>query len=254
MAALDPITFAILSKDSGFFCNRKESIFSHGANGRPVCHRRQVTLGAVYRAACFEISIALLAVLWLVPSHSFAREIGEASDDGPERSEQLTNRKEPPHLLARIGPGASVRFRKDEQFDQGWLAPAFIDVTGAYLWSGRGRLRHAIGLAASCNLTADGGYTEPIYPGEQWVLAPLYLALYTVNAELALTGRVGPEFTVSNSKAWGIGFTAGASYYLLAGFGPFAEAGVDVYFGENASVHPLMSLQIGLFVDHELLP
>jgi hypothetical protein len=163
--------------------------------------------------------------------------------------------KDPPRFLATLCPGGTVRLNKNADLGQKWVGPAFVDAMVGYLFPGRSAIRHGVGLGTSWNLTSDGGYTEPIYPGQQWVLMASYLGLFNLRRDMVFTGRIGPEFTVTgNSKTWGLDLAAGAGYLLLAGFGVYGELGLGTVFGANSTLHPMASLKIGVLVDYEALP
>jgi hypothetical protein len=46
----------------------------------------------------------------------------------------------------------------------------------------------------------------------------------------------------------------GAGYRLLAGFGLYAETTAALYGGAYATLHPMLGLELGLFIDYEALP
>jgi hypothetical protein len=247
MAGLASKAFAFFFKHGGAFQDIKQCLFSHKTDGRLVYVSRQGRLRMqgkrkVFRRVGVRVALTLILVWLMLPSFSQA-----------QKSAVLE--KDPPHVVATLASGGSLRLYKNSDFGQNSLAPAFIEGTVGFVLAGSGWLRHGFALSNSLNLTSDGGYTEPIYSGQQWVLMPSYMALLYFRPDAVVTGRVGPEFAMtSSSKTWGIGITGGAGYYLLAGFGVYGELGFDLFFGANSTLHPMMDLKLGILVDYEILP
>lgn len=245
MAALATITLAIFGKNGGFFQNCKQGLFLHESNrhlGRSARQGRPSDIVLDKRKVGRRVGLTLILTWLLLPSFSRAQDA-------------FSVQKEPPRFLATLCPGGAVRLNKNDDFGQTWLGPAFVDAMAGYVFPGGSAIRHGVGLGASWNLTSDGGYSEPIYSGQQWVLMVSYLALLDVRPDWVFTGRVGPEFAItSSSKPWGIDLAVGAGYLLLAGLGAYAELGIETVFGANSSLHPLASLKIGVLVDYEALP
>ena len=135
------------------------------------------------------------------------------------------------------------------------LGPAFLDGFAGYLLSRRARIAHGPGLGFSCNLTSDGGFTEPVAAGEQWTVTPSYLVFWSPLVDLPLVAHLGPVFQLSgHHKSQGAEVAFGAGYRVLAGAGFYAEAGASVFGGAYSVLHPLLGLEIGIFLDHEVLP
>jgi hypothetical protein len=161
---------------------------------------------------------------------------------------------QPARYLAAWSAGVPLRLGQNADFGQSALAPAFSDALGGYVFSGRSRFRHGLGLGLSVNLTPDGGYTEPVAMLDQLVLMPSYLLYADLGRELFGVGHFGLPISVRGGTSAGteIGFALG--YRWLAGFGPFAEASFDAFAGASSTLHVMFSLEAGLFIDYEVLP
>jgi hypothetical protein len=129
-----------------------------------------------------------------------------------------------------------------------------MDAMGGYVLPSGSRLRHGAGLGLSFNLAHDGGYTEPVTPWSQLVLMPSYLLYWDASPDLYAVGHVGLPILLHGGTSAGaeVGFALG--YRMLAGFGTFAQAGLDLFPGASSTVHLTFSLAAGLFLDYEVLP
>jgi hypothetical protein len=162
----------------------------------------------------------------------------------------------PPHYLASWSIGAPpLRLSRSAELGQGHFAPAYSDALAGYVFGGQpGRLRHGAGLGLSLNLAHDGGYTEPVLGLRQLVVMPSYLLYWDAHPDLFAVGHFGIPIALSQGATAGaeVGFALG--YRLLAGFGTFAEAGLDGFFGATSTLSVLASVEIGVFLDYEALP
>jgi hypothetical protein len=159
----------------------------------------------------------------------------------------------PERYFAAATAGAPLRLTQDVDLDQGTLAPLYSDVLLGYVLPGDG-LRHGLGASLSLNLTADGGYTEPVAPGEQLALAPSYLLYASLGRDSLLLGQAGLPIVLTGSNTIGLAISAALGYRLLAGIGVMAELGFETFVGVSSRLHPSVSLELGMFVDYEVLP
>ncbi len=170
-----------------------------------------------------------------------------AEDDGP------TN---PARILWSGGAGFTVRLIQDFDFGQDRFAPAFIDLLGGYVFEGSGTLRHGVTIGVSTNLTGDGTQQLGVDELGQWVLSPGYLLYVDLNDSvdgLVLMGKVGVPLSVSEEFSIGGELSAGLAYLFLAGFGVYGEVGASLFFGGGA-VHPMLSGELGVQFEYEVLP
>jgi hypothetical protein len=165
--------------------------------------------------------------------------------------EQEEEREQPPHYLALVSAGVPLRLTVADKFDQSRIAPAFNDVFVGYAFAG-GRTRHGFGLGVSWNLTHDGGYTDPLYAGDQFAVMPAYMAYHTLNTDVIGIGHVGVPFLVRGGRAAGLEVGAALAYRLFAGAGLFAELDLDAWAAGEVAL--LASLELGVVIDFEVLP
>ena len=198
------------------------------------------TAGSVMRASCISrASVALAACLactfvQLQPGQVHA-----------QASEQ------PPHYLVLGSAGVPLRLTLDDKFGQTRFAPAFVQIAFGYALPG-GRLRHGFSASVAWNLTRDGGYIDPLYGGDQFVLTPSYLAYYTLNTDVIALGHVGLPIVVRGGRSVGLEIGAALAYRVSAGSGLFAELDVDAFGAGTFAL--LASLQLGVMIDYEVLP
>ena len=201
-------------------------------------------------------SIATFALLLCICGLSAARaDDGRAAVRDRESLPAGRGVREPAHYLALLTAGAGLRLLRNPELEQQRLAPAFADGFAGYLFSGRAGLGHGFGLGLCTNLASDGGFAEPVSAAEQWTLAPSYLAYWDPHPDLLLVAHLGPVFQLSGSgRSRGGEIALGAGYRFLAGIGLYSEVGFSFFGGAYDALHPLASLELGLFLDHEVLP
>jgi hypothetical protein len=82
-----------------------------------------------------------------------------------------------------------------------------------------------------------------------------YLAYFDFHPDVFCLGHLSLPFQVlEKPESWGIETAIGIGYKLTAGAGVYLESSLDFFFGFDWTVHPLLSLEIGFFFDHEILP
>lgn len=190
--------------------------------------------------ACAWVAFAT----WLAASAGFAS----------HACAQASVAREPPRYLATLTLGVPLRLARHVEFDQGVIAPVYSDALGGYVLSSTARVRHGIGLGASLNLSDDGGYTEPVRVARQLVVMPAYLAYWAASDDWFGLGHVGIPVVASEGRSVGLELAFGAGYRWLAGFGVYGEAAFDVFAGGASTVHPTLALELGVFLEHEVLP
>jgi len=160
-----------------------------------------------------------------------------------------------PRLLASLTFGAPLRIARNVDFGQERFGPLFVDLFGGYLLPFGSWWRHGIGVGLSMNATEDGGYTEPVGPAEQLVINPGYLAYFDFHPDIFCLGHISVPFQVlEKPESWGIETAIGIGYKLSAGAGAYLESSLDFFVGFDSTVNPLLSLEIGIFLDYEVLP
>jgi hypothetical protein len=159
----------------------------------------------------------------------------------------------PLHGLATLSFGAPLRLTRNVDLDQNQIAPAFVDaMVGATLLQSSA-LQHGLGLGASLNVTGEGGYTEPVVPGQQLVLMPAYLAYVPIDPDWVVLGHLGVPFALT-APSFGFELAVGGGYRCLAGLLAFAELGLTTFIGGSGTLHPMLGLELGFMLDYEVLP
>lgn len=183
-----------------------------------------------------------LLISLLVPSAAAAAQEVEPEPGHGER------------YLATWSAGVPLRLAPRDEFGQDALAPAFTDVLGGYVFAGGARLRHGVGVGASLNLAGDGGFAEPVYSADQLAIMPAYLLYGDFGPDWFGLGHLGVPIVVTGGSTAGAELAAALGYRLLAGTGLFAELSLDAFVGAGSKLHPTMALELGLFLDYEVLP
>jgi hypothetical protein len=173
-------------------------------------------------------------------------------EDQPERVQDAA-----PSLaryLAAASVGVPLRLTVSDTFDQERVAPIYTDVLAGYVFASSGRWAHGFGLGLSLNLSEDGGFTEPVAVSEQLVVMPAYLLSLRVAPDWFALGHAGVPIALTPGVSTGFELAAALGYRLLAGIGAYTEAGIDIFGGANSQLHASLSLELGLFLDYEVLP
>jgi len=130
------------------------------------------------------------------------------------------------------------------------LSAAYYDLSlGLVLGPARG-LAH--GAVVHLSIAAQG------IPQE--VLSISYIALARVgDGRTLLSGRVGIPLTLEPDFSGGLETAFGAAYLIRAGLGVQSELVGSLYYGaatqeRSVTTIPVIALQLGLFVDYEVLP
>lgn len=183
-------------------------------------------------------------------------------DDEESPSAQVREEPaDPARLIFGVGGGATLRFTQNLDFDQDRFAPSFLELSGGFVFPGRGVFRHGVGLAVSTNLSGDGPATGGFDALQQWVLVPSYVARIGFGGpvpDYEILARIGPGFTIAPDFSPGLEIAGGFAYMFLAGLGAYAEATFGMWMGGDdnsgsTTVHPLVSVEVGLHIDYELL-
>jgi hypothetical protein len=162
--------------------------------------------------------------------------------------------QEPLHGIATLSFGAPLRLTRNVDLDQDTIAPAFVDAMLGATLVRVGASQHGLGLGASLNVTGEGGYTEPVVPGQQLVLMPAYLAYVPLDPDWVVLGHLGVPFAIAGVPSFGFELAVGGGYRCLAGLLAFAELGVTSFMGTTGTMHAMLGLELGFMLDYEVLP
>lgn len=159
----------------------------------------------------------------------------------------------PPHAIAALSIGAPLRITRNVDFDQDTFAPLYVDALFGYtLWT-RG-WQHGLGLGLSLNMTEDGGFTEPVGIANQLVLMPAYLGYQPLNDHFVLLGHLGVPIVLGETTTAGAELALGGGYRFRAGLLAYAEAGASMFIGSGTTANVMVSLELGIMLDYEVLP
>jgi hypothetical protein len=128
------------------------------------------------------------------------------------------------------------------------LAATYLDFGAAVLFGPR-EFRHGASLTGGVALQGIG----------QFVLTPSYLAQFGLGEGFGLRGRVGVPVVVAPDTTLGLEAALGPSLDMAYGLGAMVELVGSVYFGAatdqtSITTIPMLSLQLGLFFDHQVSP
>jgi hypothetical protein len=127
-------------------------------------------------------------------------------------------------------------------------AATYLDM-GIGVSFGRREFRHGALVTGSVALQGIG----------QFVLTPSYLGQLALTESWGLRGRVGVPIVVAPDTTAGLEASVGTSWLMAYGLGALVELVGDVFFGAatdqtSITTIPMLSLQVGVFFDHQVLP
>ena len=186
----------------------------------------------------------------------------------PVVAQSVEGLEDRPHIMLGAGVGGQLRLGTDATFAQEGRAPTYLDLTvgasfplGGYSIGGR--------LGASTNVEGDGGYTEPVFPWQQWSLTPALAFYIPLGPDWLALAHAGPSFALQGASAVGrdddrrsgvslgsagMELGATAAYRVLAGTLAYAELDLNLWIGEVGSRHWVSALEVGVMLDYEVLP
>lgn len=208
-------------------------------------------------------ALALLLTAAAVPRAALAASPGGegAAGEAPP-ADPLAALRAPPSLTYQIFGslffGDGFRFNNPYRLKtQLGESAKTVSVTAPYVDFGIGftlgnglGLQHGIALDMSVALSGVG----------QAVLSPAYLATYRSRSGRFLGyGRLGPALILSPDANFGAELAAGAAVFVTAELAFTAQVVGDLFYGAATRevgypVYPIVSLQLGLLYDREVLP
>jgi hypothetical protein len=130
------------------------------------------------------------------------------------------------------------------------LSAAYYDFGLGLVYGPAGGLAH--GAVVHLSLAAQG------IPQE--VLSVSYTALQRLDSgRFLLFGRAGVPIVLGPDVTWGVEAAAGSAFMITAGLGVQGELVGSLFYGaatqdRSATAIPMLSAQLGLFIDYEVLP
>jgi len=162
------------------------------------------------------------------------------------------------HGFGSLSLGKGLRFNNPYRLStQLGDTPESLSLTAAYYDIGLGFVHgpaHGLshGAVLHLSIAAQG------IPQE--VLSVSYTALTRLdNGRSLLFGRAGIPITLEPDLSAGLEAAVGTAYMITAGLGVQGELIGSLYYGaatqdRSVSTIPVLSLQLGLFIDYEVLP
>lgn len=222
------------------------------------------------------IALALVSSLALAAAHARAEPTpggaGEAPQgeatlpasggaSGQELSAAYRRLARPPggvaHLMASLALGKGLRFNNPyrlqtqlgETGESLSLTSTYLDLGAAAAFGSGDGLQHGAALRLSIGL---GGVA-------QQSLTPSYLLAYRASDRVLAFGRLGAAILTMPDPNVGGELGLGINYFVTARVAITGELVGDLFYGaatweKSYTVYPVVSAQLGLMVDHELLP
>jgi hypothetical protein len=129
------------------------------------------------------------------------------------------------------------------------LTATYLDLGGGIAFGPPDGLEHGVALHLSFALAGVA----------QTVLTPTYFAAYRGPRRFLAYGRLGPSVVLTPDPTIGAELAAGFGWFFTARLAFAAEVVGDLYYGagtplKGVSTYPILSGQLGLLVDYEILP
>jgi hypothetical protein len=160
-------------------------------------------------------------------------------------------------ILASLEFGRGLRFNNPfrlatqlgETAESVSLTAAYADLGLGFTVGPPDGLQHGAAVHASFALNGV----------QQAVITPTYLAAYRGPHPFLAYGRIGPSFILTPDPTLGGEVGAGFAYFLTGKLAIGGELVFDVYYGAGThhvgiATYPLLSGQLGLLFEHEILP
>lgn len=161
------------------------------------------------------------------------------------------------HLFGALAIGRGLRFNNPyrlatplgDSAESLSLTATYLDLSFGAVMGPPDGIAHGAALHASFAL--DGVPQE--------VLTPSYVAWHRFDQGFVLYGRAGTPIIVEPDANVGLELAAGSAWLFTGGIGATAELVGSLFYGaathdQAATAIPLLSLQIGVIVDYEILP
>ena len=232
-------------------------------NGRhdfAVVRRAQLALADAVRvipSAPVRRPLGLALAILLLPAGASAQE-GEAVDPAVARElSALTRRGTYLRLFATAMVGEGMRFNNPYRLSKQLgktgeslsLTAPYSDLGGGITFGPPDGLQHGAFLS----------WSEALSGVPQTVITPSYVALYRGPNPFMLWGRAGVPVILGPDPNAGFELAASFAYFVTAGIGASASLVGSGYYGAGtrevkAAFYPVLSGQLGLIVDYEVLP
>lgn len=210
----------------------------------------------------FRVELALVGLLLAArPGLAAAAEDEAEPPDAEPSAEEYRALAQPPgrasRILGTVAVGDGVRFNNPyrlqtqlgERPESLSLTSGYLDLGAAFAVGPADGLQHGAALHFSIALSGVG----------QQALAPSYFVVYRGPRRVLGYGRLGASILTTPDVNLGGEIAGGLGYFLTARLAISAELVGNLFYGAatyeaNYTVYPVISAQLGLMIDHELLP
>lgn len=202
-----------------------------------------------------------------MPQSGGGDEGGESAPVGVARSETLTVEEawerfsEPKtgyfRMVGTLAFGRGLRFNNPYRLESQLgsepesisLTAMYIDLGAAVAFGKPNGIQHGGALHLSASLSGVS----------QQVLIPSYFAAYRGPHRVMGYARLGPAFVLSPDPGAGFELSAASGFFVTAKIAVYAELIGNVFYGAGTTevrygVYPILSGQLGILIDHEVLP
>ncbi len=129
------------------------------------------------------------------------------------------------------------------------LTAPYVDFAGAVTFGKPDSIQHGAALHAGVSTSGP----------EQTFLSLSYLAAYRAGRSFMVYGRIGPDVLLSPDPNVGGELAGSFSYFFTGALGLTSELAFDLFYGagtldKNYTVYPILSGQLGIIVNYEVLP
>jgi hypothetical protein len=210
-----------------------------------------------HSCAALTLGLAIAAA----PGSSRAEEPPAAPAPPDESAPTLRDLSRPPsgyaHLVGTLEVGKGLRFNNPYRLatqlgataESVSLTSTYLDLGGAIAFGPPDGLEHGVALHLSFALAGVA----------QAVLTPTYFAAYRGPRRFLAYGRLGPSIVLTPDPTIGGELAAGFGWFFTARLALAGELVGDLYYGagtptKGISTYPILSGQLGLLVDYEILP
>ncbi|MFO0758289.1 MAG: hypothetical protein U0359_17475 [Byssovorax sp.] len=161
------------------------------------------------------------------------------------------------HVFGTAEIGKGLRFNNPYRLaTQLGDTPESLSLTATYLDLGAA---FTLGEAHGLEHGAALHLTFALAGVPQQVLTPTYVLGYRPSARMFAYGRVGPSIVLSPDPTFGAELDGGFAYFVTSRVAVAGELCFDLYYGAGTPergviAYPILSGQLGLLVDYEVLP
>jgi hypothetical protein len=161
------------------------------------------------------------------------------------------------HLVGSAAFGRGLRFNNPYRLatqlgdtpESVSLTASYLDLGAAVAFGEPDRIQHGAAVHWSLALTGVA----------QQVLTPSYFLAYRGVHRFLATGRLGPSIVLTPDPTPGIEIAGSLSWFLTARIALAGELIFDIYYGAGTpdtgvATYPILSGQLGLLIDYEVLP